>query len=500
MNLKQCLILILILIMCLQTNVYSQDEGDKLSIATYRKINSQVLNEERTIAVSLPERYENSKKRYPVLYLLDAESSGFAWYVGFARFLSQHKIPEMIIVGVLNTIRNKDLWSYEIEDLDKTSDNGASNFLKFFSKELIPFIDKNYRTTPHRTIYGESAGGHFVTFSLLENPDLFEAYLASSPVIGFSNDQLLRKAEFFFKKNRSLPKSFFIYYGDTDYNSVTERIPVLESIIRKDNPKGFNWGIRLVEGRHVPSESLYELLLMLYSDWQPVSHPVIIPSEGEFIQGGSISVQITGSDDPVHFTLNGEEPSRSSPVYKEPIIINSSCTLKAKSIRGDLQESRTVSTQFKVKKNYRASEKVDNPKNGLKYKYLEKQLFNSSDYITDSPDKSGVISSLDIGIRNKDQFYQLQFEGYIKIPSTGQYRLSLLSNSTKLFIDNELIISGSGLLPGEKSREICLESGYHSMRIISNILTEPEHIVELYWEGTGIKKEKIPEKAFFYMK
>ena len=244
MRFKKSLLLLGILAIKIHIPAYSQNEGDHISVATYRKIYSNVLKEERTIAVSLPVDYETSGKQYPVLYILDAEYDSFNCSIGLVHFLSRYHIPEMIIIGVLNTIRNKDLWSHKIEGLPQTKNDGAKNFLSFFSEELIPFINQNYRTTQHRTIYGRSAAGHFVTYCLFTNPNLFEAYLASSPVIGFSDNQLLTKAEDFFGTHKSLFKSFFIYYGNTDYNSVIKRIPVLESIILENTPSGFNWGIK----------------------------------------------------------------------------------------------------------------------------------------------------------------------------------------------------------------------------------------------------------------
>jgi len=477
---------------------YPQNEGDELSIASYRKTYSEVLGEERTVAVSLPVSYESSGKRYPVLYMLDAEDSDFAGSVGIVRFLSRYRIPEMIVVGVVNTVRNRDLWAEKIQGLALTTDGGADNFLEYFSDELIPFIDENYRTTAHRAIFGGSAGGHFVTYALLKNPGLFEDYLASSPVIGFSENRLLTEAETVFSRQKSLNKRYFIYYGKTDYNSVIQRIPVLESIIRTHNPDGFTWGIKPVEGRHVPPESLYELLMMLYPDWQPVRPPVITPSPGEFLRGGSISVSISGIDDPVHFTLDGQEPSRRSPVWDGPISIGKSTTLKARAIRGDLQESGTVSASFTPVDAPRPARSVTNLKSGLTYAYIEEQLFLDPDSISSPPAKAGVVPSIDLSVRERDQFYVLQFDGFIKIPSDGPYRFYIVSNRSKCFLDGALFTSNHNLSPQEKVREICLASGYHSIRIVSYVLTHMEHVLQLYWEGQGLDKQEIPPSAFYH--
>ena len=479
-------------------SLYSQSEGDKISVATYRTIYSNILDEGRTIAVAVPVDYANSGKHYPVLYMLDAEYSSFASEIGLVHFLSEYQIPEMVIVGVLNTNRNRDMWSHEIEGLANTSDHGAENFMNFFTEELIPFVDQNYRTTKHRTVYGRSGAGHFVTYCLLANPDLFEDYLVSSPVIGFSDNRLLTWAEDFFRVRTSLPKSFFIYYGDTDYNSVVERIPRLETIIRDNTPEGFKWGVKRVAGGHGPPESLHELLRMLYSDWTPVARPVIKPSRGEMLEGDSIIVRIDGTEDSIFYTLNGDEPTRSSPRYSAPITIFKSTIIKAKSIHGDLQEGSTSSAEFLTVDKHRPAQDVTDIKPGLKYTYFEKQTFNVPDTIPEPPKKAGIMPSIDIGLRERDQFYILQFDGFIKIPQSGRYRWTIISNASIVLLDDQLISSDHGLEPSEKILEMCLEKGFHSIRIMSSVLTEQSHQLDVFWEGPGITTQKIPASVLYH--
>ena len=495
---KKTLFVLGILIILSGGAASSQDEGNPLTVATYQKISSNTLNEERTIAVSLPYLYDKLGKRYPVLYILDGEDLSLASFIGMARFFSPHRIPEMIIVGVLNTHRNRDLFATKVEGLPDTEEDGALRFLNFLSQELIPYIDTHYRTTPHRTLYGQSAGGQFAIFSLLTDPEVFDAYLASSPVIGYSDQVILNKAEAFFRQRKSLNKSFFIYYGKTDYHSVTEKIPLLESIILKNAPQGFTWKIKAVEGPHVPRESFHELIMMLYADWSPIQRPTIIPSRGELLEGQTLPVQILGGPDPVHYTVNGEEPSDGSPVYSGPIPIDRTTTLKARSIRPGLQETRVVEAQFQVVDELRSSRKVRGVRQGLTFKYIEQQVFHLPDRIAGTPKKSGVVPAIDLDVRDREQVYVIEYEGYVKVPESGRYRLTLRSTGAKFFLDQDLVVACDGLAPQEEARELCLESGYHPMRIITDTLLQPSHVLELYWEGPGIERQIIPARALYH--
>jgi len=50
--------------------ILAQEDGDPVSIGTYRKLHSDILNEDRILLVNLPEGYNETKNSYPVLYIL----------------------------------------------------------------------------------------------------------------------------------------------------------------------------------------------------------------------------------------------------------------------------------------------------------------------------------------------------------------------------------------------------------------------------------------------
>ena len=150
----------------------AQADGTPITFGVYRTIHSEVLGEDRTLLVHLPGDYAKSGMRYPVLYKLDGEMSNFVQALSAANYLFDwtDKAPEPIIVGIVNTDRGRDM------SLDQRPDN----FIQFLKAELIPFIDKNYRTNRFRTLCGQSASSVLAGYSFLKQPSLFDAYVLSS--------------------------------------------------------------------------------------------------------------------------------------------------------------------------------------------------------------------------------------------------------------------------------------------------------------------------------
>lgn len=144
------------------------------------KLSSKVLKEERDILIQLPESYYTSKKKYPLLLVLDAEyrfnvTHGIYDYIRYWKGL-----PEMIFVGIPNSnraARNRDL-------LPASYGGQANNFLKFLEEELLPEIEQQYRISEEKVIIGHSHAGVFAAYTLLTKAHLFSGYIATDPGIG----------------------------------------------------------------------------------------------------------------------------------------------------------------------------------------------------------------------------------------------------------------------------------------------------------------------------
>ena len=183
-----------------------QDTGSKLiTIGSKHKLKSAILNEEREYWVYLPEDYYDttySPYNYPVLYVLDGDRH-FHSLSGIQNFLSSGpytSLPEMIIVGILNTDRPRDLTPthHNRPDIGPRhafpTSGGGDNFLQFIEEELMTEINSRYRTNDYKLLAGHSFGGLTTIYALLSKPELFNAYIAIDPSIWWDDNYLLKKA------------------------------------------------------------------------------------------------------------------------------------------------------------------------------------------------------------------------------------------------------------------------------------------------------------------
>ena len=184
---------VLIAIAAVQTYAGALHAQEPVVVGEILNFRSAVLGEDRQLFIAKPAGYDAAKDRYPVLYLLDAETH-FRYASGIVEFLaSADRIPEMIVVGIASGSREQrtcDLTPMSTAEMDQRftpGHGGAANFLSFLTQELMPMIDKSYRTRSYRILVGHSYGGLFASYALAEKPTAFQAYLAIDPSLSWNN-------------------------------------------------------------------------------------------------------------------------------------------------------------------------------------------------------------------------------------------------------------------------------------------------------------------------
>jgi predicted alpha/beta superfamily hydrolase len=257
-------------------------------------IKSTVLGEDRIILVRTPAGYETNKLSYPVLYMTDGDGH-MGHTASSIQFLTENgRTPELIVVGVTNTDRTRDLTP--AKSTDKTpagelrfpTSGGADNFLKFFETELIPEIEKQYRVQPYRIFAGHSLGGLFAIHALISKPGLFNSYVAVSPSLQWEKGEALKRAQDFLKNQKELKATLFVSIGN-EPGPIGESFDSFKEALSKSNIKGFEWQAeRMADEDHgsVVLRSHYFGLRKVYEGWQAPRDP-----------NGAITGGLKGADD-----------------------------------------------------------------------------------------------------------------------------------------------------------------------------------------------------------
>ena len=194
---KQCALFIFS--MFFTAFLFGQTGNRPFVIGVTEDIQSVQLSEKRTLNIYLPEGYEqDDTTRYSVIYLLDgAADEDFIHVVGLVQFNTFpwiHRIPKSIVVGIVNTDRERDFtYPARLESDRKRfpSAGHSDRFMAFLEQELQPYIEKKYKTNHARTLIGQSLGGLLATEILLKKPALFNKYIIVSPSLWWDNGSLL---------------------------------------------------------------------------------------------------------------------------------------------------------------------------------------------------------------------------------------------------------------------------------------------------------------------
>lgn len=188
-----------------------------------RTLRSEILGQERTLNIHLPDGYADSTLSYPVIYLMDGSADeDFPHIAGLVQFMNMYDLlPKSIVVGIANEGRSRyhDFTHATTSDSDLVwipTGGGSAPFIEFIEREVQPFVLGHYRTSGHRTIIGQSLGGLLVMEILFTRPDLFDDFIAVSPSLWWDNGSLAARAEAWITKQPTTARRVFIAMAADD--------------------------------------------------------------------------------------------------------------------------------------------------------------------------------------------------------------------------------------------------------------------------------------------
>jgi uncharacterized protein len=256
---------LLLLLSCLPAGA-----GEPVAIGQLERIRSSVLGEDREYQVALPASYGWAKdRRYPVLYVLDGQTHFAHTATSVGYLAARGEIPEMIVVAVASTVRIRDFTQTDWPSV-WVGGGGAGNFKRFLSTELLPAVERAYRTDGFRALSGHSAGGQFVLYCLTAEPSLFRAYIALSPSLDWDDNLPQRSLAAAFEATRSLPAFLYVARSDDSGRALADYERLVQTL-RTKAPQGFRWHSQAFPDEthgSVPLLSQIDALRRLYAGYR----------------------------------------------------------------------------------------------------------------------------------------------------------------------------------------------------------------------------------------
>jgi len=200
--------------------IYAQNKHSNINIGKTHTIKSKILKSDRTIQIYLPENYEQSDRKYPVLYILDGQ-----WHFTNGVAIQQSlralgHLPEMIVIGIKTT-----------NPLRRTlMGNEQERFLNFLENEVISYVDQTLRTSNDRVLFGWETAAFFANYVILHEKQLFNAAIitngayASEEMVEKFDHLTMTSSKYLFMAN-STKDIYSIKYSDSFSQLLTKRNP-----------------------------------------------------------------------------------------------------------------------------------------------------------------------------------------------------------------------------------------------------------------------------------
>ncbi len=218
----------------------------------------------------------------------------------------------------------------------------------------------------------------------------------------------------------------------------------------------------------------------------------------EFINNYVVEFNLSNSGK-IYYTLDGSDPDQKSISYTEPFTIEESSTIKARTFWPDETKSRIVEyTIYRVSPIAAVQEDVES---GLKTRYYEGNWDKLPDFENETIVKEFISRQVDIKNVTVNEYFGLEFEGFIEVPETDTYSITLSSDDGAIFYlhGNELINYDGIHGARERMASLALEKGLHPFKLVYFQRTGGLGL-KLSWESQKFEKQEINQKYLKHKK
>jgi predicted alpha/beta superfamily hydrolase len=194
-------------------------------------LQSKILGEDRKLLIYVPEEYQKSADKFPVVYLLEGQTHYKHATIAIEKVQKTGWMPASIIVAITD---NKGTNSRDYG-------NESDNFIRFINEEVQAFVAKKFRVNSYKTIFGHGGAGTFLLETFIKDPSGFDNYIVANP-FGLRKP-ILTRFENLLDKNKTLNQSLYFSVGTVldngSYN--VEPVEELAELLKNKAPKSLQW-------------------------------------------------------------------------------------------------------------------------------------------------------------------------------------------------------------------------------------------------------------------
>jgi enterochelin esterase-like enzyme len=249
------------------TSYAQSPEIKSLNPISELSIESKHLTEGMDFNITLPPSYQSKpNKRYFVLVNFHPQSQPYL--SGLHYWLSHNgEWPWLETIIVTPKKHNADFTKL-FETMN--SQTGGAPLLDFLEHDLLAAIDKNYRTNKFRILNGFRGDGTLSLYVLLNHPNLFNAYIISSPNLANNYAKLMSRAKNRITQLNDKPRFLFLSTGDHQYEQADlASFNQLSQIIKDAAPQQLTWKIKHFDDSYFMSQPIMAIIAgieALFSD------------------------------------------------------------------------------------------------------------------------------------------------------------------------------------------------------------------------------------------
>jgi predicted alpha/beta superfamily hydrolase len=206
---------------------------------------SAAIGETRRINVYLPPQYgERADARFPVLYMPDGGVAEDFPHIAntLDAGIRAGEIVPMLLVGIENTQRRRDMTPPTTVDEDRKVwpiVGESAKYRAFLRDELVPEIDRRYRSNGETAIIGESLAGLFIVETFFEAPGLFDTSIALSPSLWWNAHALVDAAPARLRERP--PQGERLYLSAADETDIVPHMATLADALKAHAPDTLQW-------------------------------------------------------------------------------------------------------------------------------------------------------------------------------------------------------------------------------------------------------------------